>query len=225
MVYEREEISLADLVKAVKSDFEGNEALRLRLGNAATHYGNDDDATDAIAQTLFLTATEAVHSLNDGTVEDKFVNSYFSYTAHVSLGEAQGATPDGRRAGEPLSDGLGPVQGKDAGGPTKLFNSLLKLDYRYLTGANAINCKISPSLVDTKTGTMALKNLIKAFLKDGGPQVQINLVRREDLIEAQKNPGKYRDIVVRIAGFCEYFVNLDHSQQNEIITRTEHAIS
>jgi len=222
MVYDRKEISLADLTKTIKSNFEGNEALRIKLSNLTSHYGNDDDTVDAIAQKLFLTATEAVHALNDGTLEDKFVNSYFGYTAHVSTGETLGATPDGRKAGEPLSEGIGPVQGKDAEGPTRFFNSLLKLDYRHLTGANATNFKISPSLLNTKTGVLAFKNLIKAYLNNGGPQVQINLVRQEDLIDAQKNPGKHRDIVVRIAGFCEYFVNLDYSQQNEIIKRTGH---
>jgi len=163
--------------------------------------------------------------LNDGSVEDKFVNSYFSYTAHVSFGETLGATPDGRKAGEPVSDGLGPVQGKDTEGPTKLFNSLLKLDYRHLTGANATNLKISPTLMSTEAGVSAFKNLIGTFLRNGGPQIQINMVRHEDLVDAQINPGKHRDIVVRIAGFCEYFVNLDFNQQNEIISRTEHGFS
>ena len=222
IVFDRKEIGLADLTKIIKSNFKENEALRLKLSNLTTHYGNDDDTVDTIAQTLFQTATEAVNALNDGTLEDKFVNSYFGYTAHVSFGETLGATADGRKAGEPLSEGLGPVQGKDAEGPTKLFNSLLKLDYSHLTGANATNFKISPSLLGTKTGVMAFRNLIKTYLNNGGPQVQINLVRQEDLIEAQKNPAKHRDIVVRIAGFCEYFVNLDFNQQNEIINRTEH---
>jgi len=224
MVYDREEISLRDLIEAVHSNFAGQEALRLRLGSMASRYGNDDDSVDRIAAALFNTATAAVHALNDGTAEDKFVNSYFSYTSHVSMGETIGATPDGRRAGEPLSDGLGPVQGKDTEGPTKLFNSLLKLDYSHLTGANATNCKINPSLLSTKTGTLAFKSMVKAFLKRGGPQLQVNFVKQEDLLDAQKNPQAHRDIVVRIAGFCEYFVNLDYHQQNEIIMRTEHEV-
>jgi len=225
MVYDRKEISLSDLTEAIHNNFAGQEALRLKLSNIATYYGNDDDFVDSIASDLFLTATGSVHALNDGSIEDKFVNSYFSYTGHVSFGETLGATPNGRRAGEPISDGLGPAQGKDTEGPTKMFNSLLKLDYRHLTGANATNCKISPSLLNSKSGEAAFKNLIKTFLKNGGPQVQVNFVRQEDLIDAQKNPNKHRDIVVRIAGFCEYFVNLDFHQQNEIIMRTEHEFS
>ena len=222
LVYERKEIGLRELVEAVHSNFAGQEALRLKLSNAAPHYGNDDDAADDIAVSLFNTATAAVHALNIDPARDRFVNSYFSYTSHVSTGEISAATPDGRRAGEPFSDGLGPVQGKDTEGPTRLLNSLLKLDYRYLTGACATNCKISPSLFGTASGTQSLKHLIKAYLASGGPQIQINFVRQQDLIDAQRDPQAHREIVVRIAGFCEYFVNLDYRQQNEIIKRTAH---
>jgi formate C-acetyltransferase len=226
MVFDRKEISLKDLTEAVHRNFEGQEALRLKLSNLPPHYGNDDDLADRIASTLFNTATAAVHALNDGTVEEgRFINSYFGYTGHVSAGEVTGATPDGRKAGEPLSEGLGPVQGKDTEGPTKLFNTLLKHDYSHLTGALATNCKISPSLFNTKSGAAAFKGLLKAYLKNGGPQVQVNFVKTEDLIDAQKDPQKHRDIVVRIAGFCEYFVNLDFNQQREIIMRTEHEMA
>ena len=222
IVFDQKEINLRDLIKAVNSNFENNETLRLKLRNNVIHYGNDDDTADGIAKKLFQVATEAVHALNDGAIEDKFVNSYFGYTAHVSMGETMGATPDGRKAGVPLSDGVGPVQGKDSGGPTKLISSLMKLDYKYLTGANATNCRISPSLLDTPLGVKAFKTLLKTFIAGGGPQLQINFVRQEDLLEAQTDPDKHRDIIVRIAGFCEYFVNLDHNQQNEIISRTAH---
>ncbi len=222
MVYEQKALSLRELTDAVHNNFARQEALRLKLSNAASRYGNDSDTADGIAALLFNTATEAVHALNVDPSEGRFVNSYFGYTSHVAVGEITGATPDGRRAGEPLSDGVGPVQGKDAEGPTKLFNSLLKLDYRYLTGACAINCKVSASVFDTDAGVLSLKHLLKAYLASGGPQIQVNFVRQEDLIEAQKDPQAHRDIVVRIAGFCEYFVNLDFHQQNEIIQRTEH---
>ena len=226
MVYDRAEISLKELTEAVRGNFAGREVLRLKLSNLAPHYGNDDDAADRIAKTLFDAATAAVHALNDGSVEEgRFINSYFGYTGHVSTGEVTGATPNGRRAGEPLSEGLGPTQGKDTEGPTKLFNSLLKHDYGCLTGALATNCKINPSLFNTKSGAQAFKAMLKAYLKNGGPQVQVNFVRQEDLIDAQQNPQDHRDIVVRIAGFCEYFVNLDYNQQNEIIMRTEHEIN
>ena len=226
LVYDLKEVSLKELTQAVRDNFKGREKLRLKLSNLAPHYGNDDDFADGVASTLFNAATAAVHALNDGTVpEGRFINSYFGYTGHVSTGEITGATPNGRRAGEPLSEGLGPVQGKDTEGPTKLFNSLLKHDYSHLTGALATNCKINPSLLNTKAGMSAFKTLLKTYLRNGGPQVQVNFVRQEDLIDAQTNPQDHRDIVVRIAGFCEYFINLDFNQQNEIIMRTEHEMA
>ena len=222
LVFERNELSLPQLLAAVRANFEGHEPLRLRLRHGAAHYGNDEDGVDDIAAALFNRATAAVHGLNGDPQQDRFVNSYFSYTSHVSMGELSGATPDGRRAGEPFSDGLGPAQGRDAGGPTKLFNSLLKLDFRHLTGACATNCRINPALLSTDAGVRCLKQLIKAYLGDGGPQLQLNFVRQQDLLAAQRDPLSHRDIVVRIAGFCEYFINLDHRQQDEIIARTEH---
>ncbi|MCL2058989.1 MAG: pyruvate formate lyase [Oscillospiraceae bacterium] len=222
LVYDRKEVSLRAVTEAVHGNFAGQETLRLKLSNLAPHFGNDDDTVDSIASTLFNTATAAVHALNDGSFEERFINSYFGYTSHVSTGEITGATPNGRKAGEPLSEGVGPVQGKDTEGPTRLFNSLLKFDYRCLTGALATNCKINPSLFNTKSGNEAFSRMIRTYLRNGGPQIQVNFVRTEDLIDAQQNPDKHRDIVVRIAGFCEFFVNLDFNQQNEIIKRTEH---
>jgi formate C-acetyltransferase len=102
------------------------------------------------------------------------------------------------------------------------MNTLLKLDYKYLNGANATNIKVNPTLFSTQGGTKALKDLLLTYLRDGGPQVQVNFVSREDLLDAQVNPMKHRDIVVRIAGFCEYFIYLDARQQDEVIARTEH---
>ena len=101
------------------------------------------------------------------------------------------------------------------------MNTLLKLDYKYLNGANATNIKVNPTLFSTQGGTRALKNLLTTFLREGG-QVQVNFVSREDLLDAQQNPMKHRDIVVRIAGFCEYCIYLDAKQQEEVIARTEH---
>lgn len=225
MVYDRKEITLRALMDALHNNFAEQEALRLKLINTVPHFGNDDDSVDDIAAALFNATTAAVHALNDGTLEDKFVNSFFSWTTHTSVGETFGATPDGRRDGEAFSDGLGSVQGKDTEGPTKLLNSMLKLDFGHLTGAIATNLKINPALLQTNTGLHAFKSLIKAYFKRGGPQLQINVVRQEDLLDAQKNPQNHRDIVVRIAGFCEYFVDLDCHQQNEVIKRTEHEMA
>jgi formate C-acetyltransferase len=222
MVFEQKKLGFAELVNALKTNFAGQEGLRLRLMNVTESYGNDEDEVDAITAELFRTFTHEVYKLNQASDYERYVSSYFSYTASVRDGELTGATSNGRLKGAPLSDGLGPTQGRDINGPTKLINSLLKLDYTWLNGALATNLKLTPSVFSSGNGTAALKTVIKAYLNRGGPQIQLNFVRREDLLEAQQDPQKYRNLVVRIAGFCEYFVNLDFSQQNEIIKRTEH---
>jgi formate C-acetyltransferase len=219
-VYDAKKINLKDYLAVVEKNFEGNELLRQDILSRTPHFGNDNEI-DSLAQLMFNTMTEEVAKLNDGG-RDKWVTSYFSYTGATSQGELTPTTPDGRLDGEPISDGLGPSQGRDTSGPTKLMNSLLKLNYDYLTGALATNIRLNPSVFTTKGGTNALKDLLFTYLRDGGPQVQVNFVKKEDLEDAKANPHKHQDLVVRVAGFCATFIELDDKIQNEIISRTEH---
>ncbi|MDR1419589.1 MAG: hypothetical protein LBI86_04390 [Treponema sp.] len=223
IVYEEKRLTLDEFLGAVENDFRGEEVLRQHVLNAVEHYGNDLEEADSLASRMFETFTGEVYKLNDGTIPEKYVSSYFSYTGSVSTGEITPATPDGRAGGAPLSDGLGPSQGRDTKGPTKLFNTLLKLNYSYLNGSLATNIKVNPSLFNTRGGALALGNLLRTYLRGGGPQVQVNFVSQEDLLDAKINPRKHRDLVVRIAGFCEYFVYLDSKQQDEVIMRTMHS--
>ena len=156
-----------------------------------------------------------VKAYNRQDCRERFISSLFSYNGHISGGEALGATPDGRHYGEPISDCLSPVQGRDTCGPTATLNSFLKLDMGGVTGAHAMNLKINGALLMDQAGTDAYR----------GPQLQVNFVNAEDLIAAQKEPEKHRDLVVRIAGYCEYFVNLDRKLQGEIIARTMHELA
>ena len=188
-------------------------------------YGNDDDSADLIAKKMFDAAMADVKAYNGMDVRERFISSLFSYNGHISGGESLGATPDGRRFGDPISDCLSPVQGRDTCGPTATLNSFLKLDMGGITGAHAMNMKINGTLLRDKAGTDALKALIEAYLEADGPQLQVNFVNAEDLIAAQKEPEKHRDLVVRIAGYCEYFVNLDRKLQSEIISRTLHELA
>ncbi|MDR1286175.1 MAG: hypothetical protein LBK08_01060 [Treponema sp.] len=222
LVFDQKKLSLDALLDAADRNFRGDEVLRQYILNSVPHFGNDIDWVDAMASDLYSVYTSEVFRLNDGSTPMKYVSSFFSYTSHVSIGEITPATPDGRLNGAPLSDNLGPGQGRDIEGPTKLMNSLLKLDYGKLNGAVAANLKVNANLFNTQSGTKALKNLLLVYMRGGGPQIQVNFVRREDLLEARLDPMKHRDIVVRIAGFCEYFINLDAGQQEEIIARTEH---
>jgi formate C-acetyltransferase len=223
-VFDQKKITLDELIKATEDNFKDQEWLHQYILNAVPHYGNDIEFVDKMAVEMFDVFTSEIYNLNDGTIPEKYVSSYFSYHNHVGLGEITPATPDGRLKGAALSDNLGPSQGRDTEGPTKLMNSLLKLDYRYLNGANATNIKVNPSLFSTENSARALKNLILTFLHEGGPQVQVNFVSQEDLLDAKINPMKHRDLVVRIAGFCEYFIYLDSKLQDEVISRTEHSV-
>jgi formate C-acetyltransferase len=223
VVYDQKKFTLDGFLAAVEKDFEGQDALYQYILNHTDHYGNDIETVDRIGSLLFETFTNEVFRLNDGTLPEKYVSSFFSYTESVSYGEITPTTPDGRLKGAPLSDGLGPSQGRDTEGPTKLLNTLLKLDYSCLNGSLATNIKVNPSLFNTQGGKQALQSLLRTYLRNGGPQVQVNFVTQEDLLDAQINPQKHRDLVVRIAGFCEYFIYLDVKQQNEVIMRTLHS--
>lgn len=223
-VFEDKTLTLNRLYDALQADYKGYEDVRALMQDRVS-YGNDDDEADMIAKRLFDTAVADIKSYNKLDCRERFISSLFSYNGHISGGEALGATPDGRCAGDPISDCLAPVQGRDVNGPTATLNSLLKLDMGGVTGAHAMNLKINAALLKDKTGVDALQALAQAYLYDCGPQLQVNYVDANDLIAAQKEPEKYKNLVVRIAGYCEYFVNLDRKLQGEIISRTLHEIA
>ena len=179
---------------------------------------------DILARRILSTFDDQVFSFNRPGSRDKFVSTLFGYFFHIYHGEITGATPNGRRRGETLSDSMGPSQGKDVGGPTMMLNSVLSLDHSTVTGGYALNVKINPELVKSATGLDALHTLLKAYIAGGGPQVQFNFVDADTLKRAKAEPQRYRNLIVRIGGYCEYFVNLDGALQDEIITRTIHGL-
>ena len=142
-------------------------------------------------------------------------------TVHVYFGKVTGATADGRLAAEPVSEGVSPVQAADRNGPSAVIQSLAKLDH-VRTGGTLLNMKFAPQLLVDKTGLTALKNLIRTYFRLMGHHVQFNVVTAETLRDAQKHPEKYRDLVVRVAGYSDYFIDCGVELQNEIISRTEH---
>ncbi|MDL2206601.1 pyruvate formate lyase [Eubacteriales bacterium OttesenSCG-928-N13] len=220
-VYDQKTVSLEQLNQALSDDFQGREQLRNML-SGAPHYGNDLDEVDAIARSVMRCFNDAVFALNTPGARDKFVSTLFGYFFHIYHGEITAATPNGRRAGEPFSDSMGPSQGMDTSGPTAMLNSALKLDQSMLTGGYALNMKLSPTITQDEQGKSALRALISAYLMDGGPQIQFNFVDAEQLRDARIHPERHGDLIVRIGGYCEYFVNLDASLQQEIIQRTVH---
>jgi formate C-acetyltransferase len=221
-VYDDKKITMDRLIEAMNSNFVNHEELRVMLDRDTPNFGNDIDETDEIANRVFYELTKAIFDLNNPGEEDRYVATFFSYFSHVLSGEVTKATPNGRLAGQTLSDSMAPTQGKDVNGPTKMLNSVLKIDPSYVTGGYALNIEINPSLLKTDQGLKAFKGVLKAYLLSMGPQIQVNYIDSEALRDAQVNPEKHRNLVVRVGGYCEYFVNLDRTLQNEIIDRTVH---
>jgi formate C-acetyltransferase len=220
-VFDKNKTSMSELLDALNNDFKNRENLRKKLVNDTPKYGNDDDYADDIARhvfQLFFDAVDGRPNTKGGTHRINLLPT----TSHVYFGSVIGAMPDGRRAYESLSEGISPVQGADRHGPTAVLKSASKIDH-VKTGGTLLNQKFTPQLLGDETGITKLAHLIRAYFKMDGHHIQFNVVTAETLREAQKDPEKYRDLIVRVAGYSDYFVDLSEKLQNEIILRTEHA--
>jgi formate C-acetyltransferase len=219
-VFERGELTLAELVEVLGCDFEGHEPLRQRLVNRTAKYGNDDDAADE----LMVRAFEALFEMIDGRPNTKggcYRVEMLPTTSHVYFGSVTGAMPDGRKAGLPLSEGISPVQGADRKGPTAVVRSAAKMDH-VKTGSTLLNMKFTPALLAGEEGIDALSHLVRSYFKLDGHHMQFNVVKAETLRQAQADPEAFRDLIVRVAGYSDYFCDLSPELQEEIIARTEH---
>lgn len=219
-VFDEKSISMGELLKALRMNFQGHEILRQRLLNKTPKYGNDEDYADQVMKAVF----EAYYNAIDGRPNIKgghYRINLLPTTVHIYFGKRVGATPDGRKAGEPLSEGISPVQGADRNGPTAVIQSAAKIDHAR-TGGTLLNQKFTPQLLATKEGLNKLAHLIRTYFRLDGHHIQFNVIDSETLRDAQKHPEKYRDLIVRVAGFSDYFVDLNVDLQNEIIKRTEH---
>jgi formate C-acetyltransferase len=219
-VYDKKTITLAGLLNALKADFKGHTEFHRRLVHETPKYGNDNDYADDIMQTVF----EAYHGAVDGRPNTRggvHRINLLPTTCHVYFGSVIGALPDGRRAGKPLSEGISPVQGADRSGPTAVTRSAAKIDH-IRTGGTLLNQKFIPQILSDETGITKLIHLIRAYFKMEGHHIQFNVVDREELIKARQFPDDYRDLIVRVAGYSDYFVDLGPELQEEIIQRTEY---
>ena len=220
-VFDKKHVTMGQLLKALKTDFGGDEPLRQRLVNRTPKYGNDDDYADEIMREVF----EAYYCAIEGRPNTKggcYRINLLPTTVHVYFGKLVGATPDGRKASEPLSEGVSPVQGADRKGPTAVLNSAAKIDH-VRTGGTLLNQKFTPQLLADEEGLDKLASLIRTYFRLDGHHIQFNVVSSGMLRDAQKHPEKHRDLIVRVAGYSDYFVDLNVDLQNEIIKRTEHA--
>jgi formate C-acetyltransferase len=220
IVFDEKALPPADLVKALDADFAGGEALRQRLVNRTRKYGNDDDYADGLMVRAFNALVEEVDG-RPNTKGGKYRIEMLPTTCHVYFGSVTGAMPDGRRAGLPLSEGISPVQGADRHGPTAVFKSAGKMDH-VKTGGALLNLKLAPALLADETGIDNLAHLVRTYFGMGGHHVQFNVVRAETLREAQARPESHRDLIVRVAGYSDYFCDLSRELQDEILSRTEH---
>ncbi len=224
-VYDEKKLTLRQLNTILDANFEGYENIHAMLSNNTPCYGNDNPEVDAIAREIFQCFCDTVHDVNKQGIYGYACVSLFSFIGHITVGEVVGATPNGRLRGAPLSDGMGPSQGKDISGPTRLLRSAISLDNSTnVTGAYALNVKLNPASVHGEKGLQNLKAMIKAYLMNNGVQLQFNFVDTKMLEAAKKEPEKYQNLIVRVAGYCEYFNNLDANMQDEIISRTAHEI-
>jgi formate C-acetyltransferase len=220
LVYEDRTLPLAELRAALAADFAGNEPLRARLVNRMPKYGNDDDAADDLMRRVFDLAFRLIDGRPDarGGVHRL---EMLPTTCHVYFGAVCGATPDGRRAGVPLSEGISPVQGADRRGPTAVLASAAKMDH-VKTGGTLLNMKFSPDLLAGDEGIARIASLVRTYFKADGHHVQLNVVTADTLRAAQADPDAHRGLIVRVAGYSDYFCDLSPALQEEIIARTEH---
>jgi pyruvate formate-lyase/glycerol dehydratase family glycyl radical enzyme len=219
-VFDHGSLTMQALIEAIDSNFVGNEALRQRLLNKTPRYGNDDDRADDLMVRCF----EAFHEAVDGRPNlrgGEYHINMLPTTCHVYFGAVMGAMPDGRRAGIPLSEGISPVQGADRQGPTAVFNSAAKMDH-LKTGGTLLNMKFSPRLLEGDTGIGMLSSLVRGYFGMDSHHVQFNVVTAETLRDAQADPASHRDLIVRVAGYSDYFCDISRELQDEIILRTEH---
>jgi formate C-acetyltransferase len=220
-VYETGRLDCATLLEILDNDFRGRERERLALMNKTPRYGNDDDRADDIMRRVFGLYHDAVDGRPNGRGGVYRIN-LLPTTCHIYFGSVTGATPDGRRAGTPLSEGISPVQGADRRGPTAVLKSAGKMDHAR-TGGTLLNQKFTPRLLEHEKGIDSVAALIRSYFRMGGHHIQFNVVDAGTLRKAQEHPEDHRDLIVRVAGYSDYFCDLGRALQDEIIARTEHA--
>jgi formate C-acetyltransferase len=218
-VFEQQDITMDELLAATQANFAGCEQLHHTLHNHSPKYGNDDDYADAITETVFDTYYDLLNG-RPNTKGGRYRVNLLPTTVHIYFGNVTGALPCGRQAGEPVSDGISPSQGADTQGPTAIIKSAARIDHAR-TGGTLLNMKFNPQVLAGDDGIEKLAHLIRAYFKLDGHHIQFNVIKAETLREAQQHPEQNRDLIVRVAGYSDYFVDLGPELQNEIIGRTE----
>ena len=224
-VYASDTLTLPGLAETLRLDWSGCESLRLNTLNRHPHFGNDLDEVDELAARLIETFAAILKKRTPFRGGEYILGTTAGgENMHIEFGRVTGATPDGRRAGEPLADSLGAAQGRDRQGVTALLNSVSRLPHRLLPTATTLNVKLDPALLADEAGVGKVAALIRSHFLSGGQQCQFNMVDREMLLDAKQNPEKHADLMVRVAGYSAPFASLWGDLQDEIIARTGHAL-
>ncbi len=219
-VFEQKKVTMDELLQALHCNFNGYEDLRNDFIGHTPKYGNDNDYADKIAVRVFDIFYDSINgrpTARGGTYRINLLPT----TCHVYFGKVIKAMPDGRKAFLPLSEGISPVQGADTKGPTAVLKSAAKIDH-VRTGGTLLNQKFTPQFFEDDEAITKLAKLVRSYFRLDGHHIQFNVVSTDTLRDAQKHPEKYRDLIVRVAGYSDYFNDLGEDLQNEIIKRTEH---
>jgi pyruvate formate-lyase/glycerol dehydratase family glycyl radical enzyme len=222
IIFEDKKFSGAELLEAIRINWEGKEVLRNEIINGAPKYGNDDPYVDELAR--WATSVFCNRVNNSIGPSGPYTAGLWPVAANVVMGKVTGATLDGRKAEEPLAEGISPRQGMDKNGPTSVLKSASALDQFACHNGTLLNLKFHPNAVRGMEGTVKLRNMIQTYFDMKGMHVQYNVVSADTLRDAQKNPDQYKNLVVRVAGYSAFFVELWKDLQDDIIARTEHGI-
>ena len=220
LVFQERKISLNSLVETIKENFENNESLRQMLLNDAPKYGNNEPFVDEIAKEVVRNFYEEVQKYINPR-GGRFLPGLLVWTLAEGFGSITGATPDGRKSRDVFSDSIGAAQGRDIEGPTALIKSVTRIDYTLVVGGLSFNMKFTPTVFSNDESLSKLQSLIRTYFNLGGMQVQINVVDKNTLLEAQQFPERYRSLIVRVSGWSSRFANLSKALQDDIISRTE----
>ncbi|MCF0121185.1 MAG: hypothetical protein HUJ65_06060, partial [Oscillospiraceae bacterium] len=220
MCFDKKIVTTRELYDAWIANWEGYEPLRQRILNEVPHYGNADPYADVelkFCVDLYYEIAQTLHSVRSKV----YKCGLYGASDHVAQGKLTWATPDGRKTGEPIADAMSPGQSRDTNGPTAVFCSTCCFDHHNYLGGVALNMRMHPSVLSREDGKEKLRDMTKTYFENGGLEVQYNVVDTETLRKAQVDPDEFRDLVVRIAGYSAYFVELGTDLQNDIISRNE----
>lgn len=222
-VFDEKKFTMEELIEALEHNFEGYDMIANLVRNKTPKYGNDDDYADNIMKDVFNFYQKTVTgrpNMKGGTYRVNMLPT----TCHVYFGEVMNASPNGRLAQKPVSEGISPEKGADVNGPTAVIKLCSKMDH-LRTGGTLLNQKFTPSVVKGEEGLDNMANLVRAYFNMDGHHIQFNVIDRETLIRAQQNPDEYKDLIVRVAGYSDHFRNLSKALQDEIIERTEQSFN